>query len=315
VGGGKFATAVIPIPPKPEQAAAAEPLSDALLQLAQVELLLAVGMPEPAAKLLDSYQGAPSPEIETARGLAALARKDNAVAKERFIAAMKLGDTTAVPAYEYAMLLRDEHAPDAEVRRYLTEAVGRNPNLAVAHFTLGVMAQRENRHRDAVVLIDEAIRVLPRQSYFWHALAMSHLQLNQPELARRAAFRAAGSATTDAQLEMAQGALKLISAKPVAAPAAKKPSVVVPDSWKPREGSARVDGTLEQIDCVGSSARFHVRPAGGAPVQLWVDKPGEVLLKDLSSMTFTFSCGPQQPRSVSIEFDAQSSRITAIRFR
>src|SRR5262249_7551137 len=128
-------------------------------------------------------------------------------------------------------------------------------------------------------------------------------------------------AVTDAELEMAQAALKLVNASTMPAVRASRPTVFVPDSWKPREGSATVEGTLEHIDCFGPSARFQVRPPSAEPVRLWVDKPGEVLLKDASSISFTFACGPQQPRKVIVEYDPQTNLpqsstglVTAIRF-
>jgi hypothetical protein len=312
------------MPPRPAQDdVVAAKLDEAGIRLAQVELLLTLRQSEEAAKLLDGYNGPPSPELETARGLAALARRDNVAAKARFREAIRLGDRTAVPAFEYAMILRDENAPAEQVRRYLAEAVGRNPNLAEAQFILGVMAQKENRHPEAVEFFEQALRVLPRQSYFWHARAMSHLALKQPELARRAALRAAASAVSTSELEMAQAAVKLAGApKPALSAAPPRPAVFVPDSWKPRQGAASVEGTLEQIDCFGPSARFQIRPGtSSAPVRLWVDKPGEILLKDASGLTFTFACGVQQPRKVAVEYDPQpglpqstTGRITAIRF-
>ena len=221
------------------------------------------------------------------------------------------------------MLLREQSAAPSEVRRYLAEAVGRNPDFAEAHFILGLMAQKENLHREAIASFEQATRVLPRQSYFWHARALSHLELKQTELAQRSALRAAASAATPAELEMARAAIRLVNTAAPPPPATEpRPTVVIPDSWKPRAGSNSVEGVLEQIDCYGSSARFQIRPSGGPPVRLWVDKPGEVLLKDASSVTFTFACGPQQPRRVAIEFDPQpglpqaaTGRITAIHFR
>lgn len=308
LSGARFATALVPMPPRGESASApARTMETGELQLAQVELLLALRRNADAAKLLDSIASPSTPEMETARGLAALARRDTAAAKERFLSAMKLGDRTALPVFEYAMLLRDEHAPDETVRRYLAEAVGRNPGLAEAHFILGVIAQREGRHREALESFEQATRILPRQSYFWHARALTHLELKQPELARRAAQRAAASASTQGEFEMAQAALKLAAATAPPPPAPSKPPVFVPDSWKPKSGSASVEGVLEQIDCFGSAARFQVRAAGQEPVRLWVDKPGDVLLQSPSSLTFTFSCGPQQPRKVMAEYDPESA--------
>ncbi len=327
VRDARFATAAVPMLPRSadQSAITATAIDPAVALVAQVELLNNMGARQGAAAMLERAAASlpPSPEIETARGLAALGQADRAAARQHFLRAMELGATSSIPSFEYAMLLRESGAAPDEVRKYLAEATGRNPYLAEAHFILGLMAQKENRHRDALAAFEQATAVLPRQSYFWHARALAHHALGQPDMARLAARRAAGSATTTAQLEMAQSALKLVGtalAPPAAAP--PKPAVYVPESWKPREGATSVEGTLEQIDCLGEAARLQIRPSsGGAPVQLWVEKPGDVLLKDASSLTFTFQCGPQRPRRVGVEYDPKQGLprgsvglITAIRF-
>ncbi|MBL8228368.1 MAG: hypothetical protein JNL98_07825 [Bryobacterales bacterium] len=52
---------------------------------------------------------------------------------------------------------------------------------------------------------------------------------------------------------------------------------------------------------MGEPARFVVR-AGGRSIPLLVEKPGDVLLKNLSSATFEFRCGPQKPTPVTVEY-------------
>lgn len=327
VRDARFGTAAVAMPPRPadQSAITTTALAPAAALVAQVELLNVMGARQAAEAMLERAATSlpPSPEIETARGLVALGKSDRAAARSHFLKAMELGGTSSVPAFEYAMLLRESGAAPDEVRRYLAEATGRNPYLAEAHFILGLMAQKENRHRDALAAFEQATAVLPRQSYFWHARALSHHALGQAEMARLAARRAAGSATTAPQLEMAQAALKLIGTSAPPAPAISKPTVYVPDSWKPRKGSASVEGTLEQIDCHGDAALIQIRPSTGGtpPVQLWVERPGDVLLKDSSSLTFTFQCGPQRPRRVAVEYDPKpglprgsAGLVTAIRF-
>jgi hypothetical protein len=97
-------------------------------------------------------------------------------------------------------------------------------------------------------------------------------------------------------------------------PRPKTADVVVPDSWRNKEGDARVEGILERIECLGESARFHVR-SGGKPVSFLVEKPGEILLKNLSSMTFEFRCGPQKPIPIVVEYSSGTKAVTALQFR
>lgn len=326
---GRFPSLPLAVPARPENPVlSSEPLDTARAALAQSELLLALGRSEAAASLLAPLAANPSAspaEVETALGLRALAARDTPSAKAHFLAAIEKKSRSAVPYFEIAMLLRDQQAASSEVRRYLSEAVGRDPNLAEAHFILGLMAQKEGRHREALESLEEATRVLPRQSYFWHARAISHHELRQIELARRAALRAAAAAATGAQLDMAQAVLKMVGASEgpltvVTRPT--QPDVRIPDSWNPKQGDSQVEGTLEHVECHGSSAVFQIRPRAALPVRIWVEKPGEILLQDASSLTFTFSCGAQQPRQVLVEYQVKSGLprssqglMTAIRFR
>lgn len=289
---------------------AASPVAPGLVL---TELLVQLGRTEAAAKRL---AGLPeTPETWTARGLVALAQKQNEAAKENFRKAIDGGARTALPYFEYALLLRESGAAPGEVRRYLTAAAGRNPNLAEAQFLLGVTAQKEGRHDDAIVALEQAVKVLPRQSYFWHALAVSYLELKETGKARRAAVRAAENAGTQHELDMARNALRLVGA-PEPQQAARKQDVMVPKSWERPKGDARVEGTLEHIDCLGRSARFQVR-VNGKPLKFWVENPGEVLLNTPSAVTFEFQCGTQRPRRVGIEYRAHPGHegaITAIDF-
>jgi hypothetical protein len=57
-------------------------------------------------------------------------------------------------------------------------------------------------------------------------------------------------------------------------------------------------------------------------VALYVANPGEVLLRNVSSVTFEFRCGPQKPTPVSVEYSARPDAtlgtdgdVVAIEFR
>jgi tetratricopeptide (TPR) repeat protein len=246
-------------------------------------------------------------------------RKDEAMNK--FQLAIDLGSTSSTTYFEYAMLLRDSGAPRERVRGLVAEAVGRNPKHAEAHFILGLMAGQDGDHRAAASSFEQAAEVLPGQSYFWHALAMSYHKLGRAEEARRAARRGVETASNAEQRQMALAALRLTAAEgPARTTEAARPATVTPKGWEMPKGNTRVEGVLEHIDCLGANARFHLR-SGGTPVALYVDNPGQVLLKTPSSLTFEFTCGAQKPRRVIVEYfrkpDAAKRTegdITAIEF-
>ncbi|MBL8177007.1 MAG: hypothetical protein JNK48_20200, partial [Bryobacterales bacterium] len=133
------------------------------------------------------------------------------------------------------------------------------------------------------------------------------------EDAMRAARRALDAATTVEQAEMARPLARSLEA-PAAAEPVKRAAVNTPDSWKNKQGDAKVEGILERIECLGASARFHVRAKGKA-YALLVENPGEVLLKNFSSMTFEFRCGAQKPTAVTVEYFSATGIVTGVEFR
>ncbi|MFN7920850.1 MAG: tetratricopeptide repeat protein [Bryobacteraceae bacterium] len=294
---------------RPSVDVAVEPMTDTAASLSRVEVLQQIGRSEEAQKLIEEAEkhDPGSVELTAAHGYLALARKQDREALRRFRQAIDGGSAPAAVYVEYAMLLRDTGAAKAEWLPFLREAATRNPKLAEAQFLLGLEAQRDGRHRDAIPLFEQATAVLPRQSYFWHALAISQHHMGNGEQARAAARRAAETAATTQEREMATSALRLVSEPEAARPATKVPPVTVPDSWQPKTGDTRIEGILEHIDCFGANARFYIR-ANGRSVALWVEKPGEILLRTASGITFDFSCGAQRPRRIIAGYDAAPDR-------
>lgn len=298
------------------------PLDDAQADLAYAELALAAGKAELAGALYEKLarRNAADTRSVAALGLLALACKRTEQATRHLRDAVARPDAPAEAFFEYAMLLRDGGADKDQVRKLLEQTIARNPNFAEAHFLLGLGDANEGRHQEALPHFERAVAVFPRQSDFWHALAMSRHALGRREDARRAAQRALDAAANVRQAEMARAALRLVEAAAQTAPP-RRPPVTTPSAWSNPEGDRKVEGILEQIDCLGDSARLLVR-VGSLRLPLLVDKPGEVLLKNFSSATFEFRCGAQKPTPVVIEYLGRpeprfgaAGRVTAIEFR
>jgi len=302
VSGGRFGVVAIGWQPAAVADIESEAVTEASAELAQVDLLLRMGKGEEAGKRLKrlSTIGEGSAEWETAMGFYHLGRKENDLAEQYLLKAIGTGRATADAYFEHAMLLRNMGGEDNQVERLLRETIGRNPKHAEAHFLLGLRASQKGDHKEAVSLFEQAVAVLPRQSYFWHALAFSYHHLGLQGQSRLAARRAADTASTQHEFEMAQAALRL-TAQPVVAAAPSKEAVHVPEGWKRKQGEGHLEGVLEHIECLGTAARFQIRSEGKA-VLVWVDRPGEVLLKTASSLTFEFACGTQKPRRVAVEY-------------
>ncbi len=297
-------------------------LSELQSALIRAELMIDTGKKAAAEeiyrRLEREYQGAP--EVDAGLGALALSRGQYDEARRRLDRVIGRGSGDAQTYFEYAMLLRQSGGERSRVDESLRTAIRLNPNFAEAHLVLGTSLSAENHYREAVPHLREAAAILPRQAAVWHALTLAYHHLGETAAARGAAYRALQAAATEQEVEMAHAALRLVDAKPGPQPPAHD-AVHTPEGWRARQGDSRVDGMLVRIDCLGEAARFWVR-TDRRTLALHVRKPGEVLLGNLSSMTFEFRCGPQKPRPVTVEYTARSDDglgtdgdVVAIEFR
>lgn len=290
-----------------------QPLTAAEVAGVRAELFLVLGKGMEAAALYNNMLHRAPNSAQAYSGLAIVALRDRRYddASRLFHRAIELGASDASTYFEYAMLLRQTKAPRDQVDDYLQRAVAANPAFAEAHFIIGVRASDEGRYSDAVEHLRRATEILPRQASFWHALAFAYHNLGQDDLARKAAQRLMNAATTPPEQEMARSAMALTEA--AAAPAVHKPSVSTPASWINPTGDAHVEGLLRQVDCGGKSARLHVF-AQNSELVLTVADPSKVVLRGARGVKTQFSCGPQPPTAIAVDYIAASREVTAIEF-
>jgi tetratricopeptide (TPR) repeat protein len=290
-----------------------QPLTAAEAVGIRADLFLATGRGTQARALYEKMlRRAPnSPEAHAGLAIVALHDKRYADAKGLFEQAIRLGDARADTYFEYAMLLRRLDAPRDRVDDYLQRAIAANPSLAEAQFIVGVRASDQGRYAEAVEHLRRATEILPRQAYFWHALAFAYYKLGEMDLARMAAERVLSTANTPEEREMAAAAMHLTRETP--ARPLGKPSVETPSAWNNRKGDARVEGVLNRVDCEGRSARLHIL-AGGKEMVLTVEDPSTVVLRGARRRTTQFSCGAQPAIPVAIEYLSATKVVTAIEF-
>jgi tetratricopeptide (TPR) repeat protein len=300
-----------------------EPLDDRAARMALAGLLLEVGKTREAETAYRKLakENPDNAEIETALGALALRQRNHEEARRRLRRAIKLGSRQAATHFEYAMLLRESGDERAEVAAHLGRAIELNPNFAEAHFLLGLMFTHAKRDKEAIPHLERAAAILPRQSHFWHALSMAYHRAGNAAEAQRAAHRALENAATVNEAGMARAALRLTGQAAPPTAQASQPAVVTPQSWVAPKGDATVAGVLRRIDCFGASARLFIQTPG-RHVALMITNPGEVLLRSASAVTFQFTCGPQKPVQVEVEYLTRpdslrgtAGEVTAIEFR
>ena len=307
-------------PPSREAAAEALEPSDAELLLADLAFQTGrFALAEAAYRKLAA--SGESARLATRLGALALRLGRKEDARAHLSRAITLGSREAMTYFEYAVLLGEENGRREEIAKNLERAAGLNPNFAEAHFLLGNLELAAGRAREAAERFLRAAEILPRQAVFWHAAALALHETGETDQARRAAFRARDAAADERETEMAEAAIRLVSAPRAAPPADARPAVSIPKSWENPRGDRRAQGTLRRIDCLGAAARFHLE-SEGRPLKLYVSNPGEVLLRNASSVTFEFRCGEQKPLPVEVEYreapDAATGTagiLTAIEFR
>ena len=202
---------------------------------------------------------------------------------------------------EFAILLRSAGLEKDRVTALMRRAVEVNPGFAEAHFLLGV---RLGVGAESLRHLEEAVRILPRQSDFWHGLGLAYRQAGRREEAERAAWKALQAATSPAHREMAQALIDLTREGPAGGVAGGKGPATVMRAAAPKP---RFEGTLEMVDCLGQSARIQV--VRGEDRRLFsIVNPGEVLLRKASSVTFEFRCGRQASVPVMVEYEERVNR-------
>lgn len=275
---------------------------------AKGELLLLLGRTADAQTLYTKLERdqPKSPIAQEGLGSLALRANDYEAARLRFARAVELGAADGAVFFEYAMLLRDTGAPREQVTEMLNQTLKVSPGFAEAHFLLGVRASDDGEFAEAAEHLRRACELLPRQSYFWHALAFAYHKLGRAELSRDAAYRARNAARNVQEAGMALAALRLSDAT---SSAPVKAAVITPRSWDNPKGDTQARGHLTRVDCENDTARLQVDG-----LTLTVADPTRVLIKGTGGATTTLVCGPQDLRVV-VDYIAGSGSVTAIEFQ
>jgi tetratricopeptide (TPR) repeat protein len=290
----------------PQSAPQVGKLSTVAAAVARAELALHIDRPELARSLVEKAAGTlDTAEVAAARGEIALAEKRPDEARKYFKRAVELGSHDAEMWFQYANL--------ESSNEFLWKVIEIDPDFAEAQFLLGERLTDDGDFAVAIEHLKTAVRVRPKESYYWHALGLAQAKAGLRDDAMVSARRAKATAVTDPMEAMAD-ALIAMARGPLPKAPPKGPDVVTPSSWQDPKGDSRIEGVLTQVDCETDFARLHVTAGGGRSIALEVRHPDRVRLVGAPETQHAFECGKQQMKVV-VEYFGATSEVTKIEFR
>jgi Flp pilus assembly protein TadD len=298
--------------------------------MALANLLAAAKKEDQAKQMYESLaqENPDSREVEEALGYLALQGHETTEARRHFARAVELGSTNAKLYVDYSVLLHSA-GEAASVIDPLKKALELKPDFEEAHYYLGLAFYERRNFRKAVDHLRRVTSVSGERAFqLYRALSYATYRIGLQEEAKEAAEWAKEHATTPDQVSAAEELLQYVSKDPrlyveqIPLPAvtaqARPPRLVrtskspadsppKPAPAKPQSQPHSIEGMLQQVDCLGEVARFWIL-AGGRRVALAILDPTRVVIKGSDSGTFDFSCGPQQPRGIVLEYERQEDK-------
>ena len=248
------------------------------------------------------------PEVEEAFGYFARGARETEEACTHFARAVELGSANAQLYYDYANLLHQSRELHTKRIPLLRRAVELDPGFSKARYYLGFSLLADRNYEEAVRQLEQVKRVDREEAYpMFQALAHAYHQLGNQAGAITAAERAKKYARNADETAAAEGLLEYLKAPPrpaqVQARTRPEPSLVQrPQAQQTQSAGSSIEGTLEQVDCLGERARLRLRFAG-RQVRLAILDPARVAVTGAGGGKIDLSCGPQKPRQVTIVYD------------
>ena len=301
--------------------------------LALAELLGATRHRDEARKAFLGLEKQFPGRAETARSLGYLEWRsgDERAARDYFEKAFAAGDSDPEMCFHLAMLERRMKGDSDRVRPPLLKALQLKPDYMEARMQLGYLELSEQNYPAALAAFNAIEKVMPQDaSALFGGRALVHFSTGNLNLARKDAEEARKWATTAPDTDRAEHilrdldiraegerlamerALALRNVKPVIPP----PSVDIasmPDSHAPMRQfpapppeSRRIEGTALAFDCANDGARFRMR-SGDRTLIFGFDDPDKVMLKHNGTIVHEFTCGPQKPYRVAVEYEEASA--------
>ena len=320
LAAGNFQTASLSSRPLSEHDFQERLVSDADARLARADLL--AGSQSAAEYEVLVRDHVKVPEAEEGLGLLALRDRRPDDARQHFSAAMEAGSGSARCYIEYAKL-----EPDNEkAMQALLRAAGINPKLDEP---FALMAARDTDPEKRMAHWKAAADRNPRNATYWRSLAEAYLAVKNFAEAAKAWTQGEQAATDPAERERMRQARLAVEQQRLDSEEADRRKAAdeledlkqqaraevhaLENKYKERDSGAKpvpwwdgpkpsgkLDGSLKQVDCLGSQTRLVIVGTDGKITRLLVTDPGKVVI--LGGGSQALGCGAQKLRRVSLEY-------------
>ena len=320
LAAGNFQTASLSSRPLSEHDFQERLVSDADARLARADLL--AGSQSAAEYEVLVRDHVKVPEAEEGLGLLALRDRRPDDARQHFSAAMEAGSGSARCYIEYAKL-----EPDNEkAMQALLRAAGINPKLDEP---FALMAARDTDPEKRMAHWKAAAERNPRNAAYWRSLAEAYLAVKNFAEAAKAWTQGEQAATDPAERERMRQARLVVEQQRLDSEEADRRKAAdeledlkqqaraevhaLENKYKERDSGAKpvpwwdgpkpsgkLDGSLKQVDCLGSQMRLVIVGTDGKITRLLVTDPGKVVI--LGGGSQALGCGAQKLRRVSLEY-------------
>jgi len=294
-------------------ASEASDISPLASRLLLARLLLAAGEFDRAETLFQALADAlpDSADASAALGTIALHKGDLTTARSAWKRAIDQGVTDAKLCYRYAILADQAGLSPDDIRPALERAIALQSDFDDARYQLALLEKSAGRYETALQQFQAMRVVRDKRAYlYWLTLADIFNELGRRQEALLAAEHAAEHATTTAERARAaeqsylaetdlsvrfardpSGQTQLVTARVPHQTAEWNPFI------EPGDDIQSLQGKLREIDC-GKTTLIRVE-AAGKMVTLAIPDLQHVQMRHAPP---EFTCGPQAPTSVTIEF-------------
>ncbi len=300
--------------------ASSSALSSFASRSALAELLAAAGdLNRAAALYCDLARESPGdPDISAALGTIAFRQGDLSGARLKWKQALAQGVTDANLCYRYAIVAADAGVPANEIRPALERAVALNPGFDDARFKLALLEANTSNYEPALRQLKAMRGVSPSRSFaYWVAVSSAEDELGHHVAAKLSAQKALAFAATPEERAQASSLAYAADTEltvQFTRDANGNPQFVttrVPrgtQNWspfvEPQDHMRRADGQLRSVECDKDKVTGIAVDTAQGLLQLAIPDPLHVLIRGVTE----FTCGPQPPRTVTVEYAASGSK-------